>query len=190
MKTIYLRKDYEGNDIEYENIIDIKNQLSEYKIEIGEGAQIGEEAQIGEWAQIGAGAKIGEEAKIGAGAKIGEEAKIGEWAQIGEEAQIGAAAEIGEGAQIGARAKIGAGAEIDNYNYMFCLNIYKYVSGSWLDKNTEWIQLGCYTRTRKEWEEDFWNNINEFPNDGSEKSNARLRAFKVHCFFLDQLKST
>ena len=39
-----------------------------------------------------------------------------------------------------------------------------------------------------EWEEDFWNNEKEFPNDNSDKSNARLRAFKMCCNFLDLIK--
>ena len=50
------------------------------------------------------------------------------------------------------------------------------------------IQLGCFLRSRQDWDKDFWNNNTEFPNNGSEDSNARLRAYKVACFFLDQLK--
>jgi hypothetical protein len=50
---------------------------------------------------------------------------------------------------------------------------------------TQLIQMGCFLRTRKEWEEDFWNNISEFPNDNSVKSNKRLLAFKMACMWLD-----
>jgi hypothetical protein len=39
--------------------------------------------------------------------------------------------------------------------------------------------MGCYTRLLSEWENDFWNNPNEFPNDGSLKSNLRLFAFET-----------
>jgi len=39
--------------------------------------------------------------------------------------------------------------------------------------------MGCYVRKVSEWEADFWNNENEFPNDNSEKSNLRLFAFET-----------
>ena len=76
------------------------------------------------------------------------------------------------------------------YNKFFSSNnLYKYVCFTYINnKNEEIIQLGCFTRTRKEWEDDFWNNEKEFPNDNSDKSNARLRAFKMCCNFLDLIK--
>lgn len=54
------------------------------------------------------------------------------------------------------------------YNAFMYLNE---MDGKW------WIQLGCYLRTIEEWDADFWNNPSEFPNDGSERSNDRLRVF-------------
>ena len=39
--------------------------------------------------------------------------------------------------------------------------------------------MGCYTRTLKEWKKDFWNNIDEFPNDNSIDSQLRIMAFKT-----------
>jgi len=47
------------------------------------------------------------------------------------------------------------------------------------DDNTEWIQLGCYFRKVEEWEEDFWNNNDEFPNDWSKQSKFRLLAYET-----------
>lgn len=47
------------------------------------------------------------------------------------------------------------------------------------ETNEQRIKMGCYDRSLKEWEEDFWNNDNEFPNDGSLKSNQRLMAFET-----------
>ena len=41
------------------------------------------------------------------------------------------------------------------------------------------IKMGCYDRSLSEWEDDFWNNPNEFPNDGSQKSQLRLMAFNT-----------
>ena len=121
---------------------------------------------------------------IEAGATIGAMAKIGAYATIGARAMIGARATIEAGANIGARATIG------EYNSFFAVNLYKYTCGAWIEeKRGEMVQLGCFTRTRKEWEEDFWNNEKEFPNDNSDKSNARLRAFKMCCAFLDLIKN-
>jgi len=39
--------------------------------------------------------------------------------------------------------------------------------------------MGCFIRTRKEWEDNFWNNDKEFPNDNSKTSNDRLLAFEL-----------
>ena len=163
---------------------------------IGESATIGECATIGAYAKIGARATIEADAKIGVGAKIGADAKIGAratieaGAKIGVGAKIGADAKIGAGTTIEAGAKIGALATIGKYNSFFTVNLYKYSCGAWVDsRRGEMIQLGCFTRTREEWDSDFWNNDDEFPNDGSEKSNARLRAFKICCYFLDLIKN-
>ena len=39
--------------------------------------------------------------------------------------------------------------------------------------------MGCYNRSLEEWEENFWNNNEEFSNNGSMKSNLRLMAFNT-----------
>ena len=215
MKKIYL-KDRNSNwkEFDYKLLSELADEFKTRNITIeawatiGEFATIGAGATIGVCATIGARATIGELATIGAGATIGVCATIGAWAMIGagakieagatigDSAKIEARATIGEFAKIGARAKIGAyamigaRATIGEYNSFFAVNLYKYTCGAWIEKNRgEIIQLGCFTRTRKEWEEDFWNNEKEFPNNNSEKSKARLRAFKTCCFFLDSLKN-
>ena len=56
--------------------------------------------------------------------------------------------------------------------------LYHYVVIPYLtDKDEKRVKMGCYDRSLAEWKENFWNNENEFPNDGSEKSNLRLFAF-------------
>ena len=47
------------------------------------------------------------------------------------------------------------------------------------EDGSKYIRMGCYSRTAEEWSNDFWNNPNEFPNDGSEKSELRLMAFST-----------
>ena len=46
------------------------------------------------------------------------------------------------------------------------------------DEGNHYIKLGCYTRLVSEWEEDFWNNESEFPNNDSLKSQYRLMAYE------------
>ena len=61
----------------------------------------------------------------------------------------------------------------------FINGLYNYSVACILGKNgTKYIKMGCYLRTLAEWENDFWNNNNEFPNDDSEKSNMRKFAFE------------
>ena len=43
----------------------------------------------------------------------------------------------------------------------------------------QYVKMGCYLRTVEDWDNDFWNNNSEFPNDGSVKSNLRLFAYET-----------
>ena len=36
--------------------------------------------------------------------------------------------------------------------------------------------MGCFTRSKSEWDKDFWNNDKEFP-EGSEEGKLRLKAY-------------
>jgi hypothetical protein len=47
------------------------------------------------------------------------------------------------------------------------------------EDNKKYVKMGCFTRTVEEWDADFWNNPDEFPNDGSEKSKLRLFAYET-----------
>ena len=56
--------------------------------------------------------------------------------------------------------------------------LYKYVTIPFITEEGEKrICLGCYNRSLKEWETDFWNNVSEFPNDGNYESLLRVFAF-------------
>jgi hypothetical protein len=58
--------------------------------------------------------------------------------------------------------------------------LYQYIVIPYITKtNEKRIKMGCYDRLLSEWESDFWNNNNEFPNDNSFKSNSRLMAFET-----------
>ena len=41
------------------------------------------------------------------------------------------------------------------------------------EDGTEWINLGCKLQKAEEWNANFWNNISEFPDDGSIKTRER-----------------
>ena len=43
----------------------------------------------------------------------------------------------------------------------------------------EYVVMGCFTRTVKEWDNDFWNNDDEFPNNKSTDSELRKFAYKT-----------
>ena len=58
--------------------------------------------------------------------------------------------------------------------------LYKYVVIPFVTEEDEkYVKMGCFTRKLTEWESDFWNNNNEFPNDNSEKSKLRMFAFNT-----------
>ena len=57
--------------------------------------------------------------------------------------------------------------------------LYKYICIPFISEENEiYIKMGCYTRLLSEWENDFWNNPREFPNDGNIESKYRLMAFE------------
>ena len=57
--------------------------------------------------------------------------------------------------------------------------LYKYICIPFISEENEiYIKMGCYTRLLSEWENDFWNNPSEFPNNGNIESKYRLMAFE------------
>ena len=75
------------------------------------------------------------------------------------------------------------GADLDNIKIKKAAvftGLYKYVVIPFIsEKNEHYVTMGCYTRTIKEWDKDFWNNISEFPNDKSIDSQLRLLAYQT-----------
>lgn len=58
--------------------------------------------------------------------------------------------------------------------------IYKYVAMPIIaEDGTEWIRLGCHWRKVSDWENDFWNNPEEFPNNGNIDSKLRWLAYQT-----------
>jgi len=62
----------------------------------------------------------------------------------------------------------------------FFTGLYEYIVIPFVTENGEKrIIMGCHNRSEQEWIESFWNNNNEFPNDGSLKSECRVMGFKT-----------
>jgi hypothetical protein len=58
--------------------------------------------------------------------------------------------------------------------------LYQYIVIPYItEENIKRIKMGCYNRSLEEWESNFWNNNDEFPNNGSMKSNLRLMAYNT-----------
>ena len=66
-------------------------------------------------------------------------------------------------------------------------NIYRYHAIPIITKDgEEYVKLGCHLRSVNAWEDDFWNNLREFPNDGSEHSKKRMEAFQACLKWLEE----
>jgi len=76
------------------------------------------------------------------------------------------------------------GAKIKNA--IIFTGLYAYIVIPYItEDNIKRLKLGCYDRTLAEWEDNFWNNESEFPNDGSTKSELRMMAFKTAKMWFD-----
>ena len=75
------------------------------------------------------------------------------------------------------------GAKIGNITIkkaMVINGLYKYLAMPIIaEDGKQYIGLGCHLRSVDDWENNFWNNPNEFPNDNSIKSQLRVLAFET-----------
>ena len=97
---------------------------------------------------------LGYECKLGDGCKLGDRCTLGNWCKLGYECKL-------------------------TETPFYALGLYKYHVSAHYNRGVPYIQLGCFLRTLKEWEDNFWNNTKEFPDNGSEKSEARKFAFDI-----------
>lgn len=57
--------------------------------------------------------------------------------------------------------------------------LYKYdVMPILAEDGKQYVKMGCYTRTVKDWDKDFWNNPDEFLDHKSLESLLRKEAYK------------
>jgi len=63
-------------------------------------------------------------------------------------------------------------------NFSVFTGVYQYVVIPYiLEDGEQRVKMGCHDRSVSEWDADFWNNNDEFPNNGSIKSNLRVIAY-------------
>lgn len=68
------------------------------------------------------------------------------------------------------------------------LNLYKYTTIPFIGIDGEdYVALGCKCQTREEWSRNFWNNTEEFPDNGSEKTELRKFALTTGFAWLDMI---
>ena len=69
--------------------------------------------------------------------------------------------------------------------------LYTYVVIPYItEEGEERVKMGCHDRTLKEWDDNFWNNNSEFPNNNSLKSNQRVLAYETAKRWLELNKAT
>jgi uncharacterized protein YjbI with pentapeptide repeats len=82
-----------------------------------------------------------------------------------------------------------SGANLSGYKIKTAIvftGLYEYTVIPFItEENEKRLVMGCFNRSLDEWKSDFWNNNNEFPNDGSLKSNLRLMAFNTALSWFD-----
>ncbi|MCF6330988.1 MAG: pentapeptide repeat-containing protein [Sulfurimonas sp.] len=65
-------------------------------------------------------------------------------------------------------------------DYFKCYHLYTYKSYILKQTGKEpRVRMGCFEKTIKESDSNFWNNDREFPNNGSEHSIDRLECYKI-----------
>jgi hypothetical protein len=63
--------------------------------------------------------------------------------------------------------------------FAFAHELYNYPVFAFIfDDGSKMIEMGCKHQSPEEWETNFWNNTNEFPDDGSAKTKRRILALK------------
>jgi NDP-sugar pyrophosphorylase family protein len=99
--------------------------------------------------------------------------------------KLGNGVKLGDGVELGNYVKL----DVDDCIIEKIINIqngYKYQSCAFIsDKGEKYIELGCCTRKIEDWENDFWNNPSEFPNDGRKKSVDRWNTYLTLKYWLE-----
>ena len=67
--------------------------------------------------------------------------------------------------------------------------LYKYIVIPYItESGDKRVKMACHDRTVEEWDSNFWNNNDEFPNDNSLKSNFRMMAYNTARTWFDLIQ--
>lgn len=164
-----------------ENGFNVKDdiKIGDY-FQAGDRFHAGDRFWVGDGFQAGNGFKAGYEFQAGDRFRVGNGFHAGNGFKAGDYFHAGNGFKAGHGFHAGYGFQAGNNFSIEKHTVI--PNGYAYISRSYFEINTQkwYIQMGCYLRTLEEWENDFWNNPKEFPNDGSPESIARLKTFELH----------
>lgn len=115
---------------------------------------------------------------LGNGCELGDRCKLGYDCKLGYGCKLGDRCKLGDSCELGGGCKLGDGCELLQTPF-YALGLYRYHVSAHYNNSVPYIELGCFLRTQDEWENDFWNNGKEFPNDNSDASKARIYAYNV-----------
>jgi acyl-[acyl carrier protein]--UDP-N-acetylglucosamine O-acyltransferase len=157
-------------------------------VKLGNYVTLGDGVTLGNDVKLGNCVKLGDDVTLGNCVRLGDDVKLGNCVKLGNFVTLGNCVKLGNGVTLGEYVKLGDHVKLGNYVTSACSihSAYLYTCSPQITKDkSQFIQMGCFLRSREAWKKDFWNNPNEFPNDGSKKSKDRLTAFKMACVWLD-----
>jgi len=130
--------------------------------------------------KLGYGVKLGNDVRLGNDVELGNFVRLGNFVKLGNNVRLGNDVELGNKAKMLNDTKL---LKIIEFN-----NFYKYKAMLYIDENTKKpvIQLGCFVRFLEDWESDFYNNDNEFP-EGSPEAELRLSLFNLMKIIIKEL---
>ena len=109
---------------------------------------------------------------------------------IGSNVRIDSGVIISQDVIIDSGVRIDLGVKGKVYKVQHLSGLYKYKQDIIYTDKDIYIRMGCLTFTVDKWKGNFWNNDNEFLNDGDEGSVDRLEAFNIcmRILKLDEIK--
>jgi carbonic anhydrase/acetyltransferase-like protein (isoleucine patch superfamily) len=195
---------------EYKYIRDLSDELIKRNIYIGDGCILGDRCKLRNRCELEYGCELGNECELGYMCKLGDRCILGDKCILGNECILKDGCELGNGCELRDRCILGNGCILGNWCKLgyrcilgnwyvlgsgcelkntpfYALGLYKYHVAAHYNEGTAYVQLGCFLRTKKEWDENFWNNEEEF-KQGTQKGKKREFAYKIACIWLDKYK--
>jgi UDP-3-O-[3-hydroxymyristoyl] glucosamine N-acyltransferase len=172
-----------GNDVTLGNGVTLGNYVRlGNDVTLWNDVTLGDDVRLGDYVTLWNDVTLGDDVRLGNYVTLGNYVRLGNNVTLGNDVKLGNNVRLGNDVTLGNCVKLGN----DVVNACSIHNAYRYSCCPQITKTGEqWVQMGCYLRTRTDWDKDFWNNHGDFPNNGSAKSKARMTAYKMACLWLD-----